>query len=335
MMSRPSPKAVWKMADDELLELLNTSDQFVHPKSIHFYAPCFMNYTSSLFHSKNEEFPTISITAGGCALKCKHCGGKVLDTMYPATTPRELVELCRRLRNRGAKGCLISGGCGVDGSVPLKRFADALSEIKNELGMTVLVHTGIIDSTTAKDLKKVGVDTALIDVLGSDKTIREIYNLNLTVADYERSLQSLNSAAISFVPHVIVGLQYGKLDGELRALEMIAYSQPAALVVIAFMPIHKTEMENVEPPRPLDIARVLLAGRLMLPETPVVLGCMRPQGRHRSDTDVLAIKAGVDAIAFPSQEAIDYVGQNGFEIRTSSFCCSQIYADIGMARSGS
>jgi uncharacterized radical SAM superfamily protein len=33
---------------------------------------------------------------------------------------------------------------------------------------------------------------------------------------------------------------------------------------------------------------------------------MRPKGKHRAETDTLAIKAGVDAIAFPAEEAIEY-----------------------------
>jgi uncharacterized radical SAM superfamily protein len=332
MMLHPSPEAVWKMTDKELLSVLYSNALSVQRRTLHFYAPSFVNYRSSLFDRQNQDFPTISITAGGCALKCKHCGGRVLNTMHPATSPGKLVELCCRLKQQGAKGCLISGGCAADGSVPVADFIDALSKIKKELDMTVLVHTGIIDSYNAKSLKNAGVDTALIDVIGSDRTIKEIYNLNVSVADYERSLKSLNDAAISFVPHVIVGLQYGKLHGEFHAIEMIAKFHPAALVIIAFMPIHKTEMENVKPPKPLDIARTALIGRLTLPETPLVLGCMRPQGKHRSDTDVLAIKAGVDAIAFPTQEAIDYAEQNGFNIKTSSLCCSQIYDDINAER---
>ena len=66
----------------------------------------------------------------------------------------------------------------------------------------------------------------------------------------------------------------------------------------------------------------------MFPQTPLVLGCMRPKGKHRVETDVLAIKAGVDAIAFPEEEAIKFAENQGYDISFSSFCCSQIYLDI-------
>jgi hypothetical protein len=65
----------------------------------------------------------------------------------------------------------------------------------------------------------------------------------------------------------------------------------------------------------------------MFPETALVLGCMRPKGSNRQETDVLVLKAGVDAIAFPSEEAIKYAQDMGCEIEFSSYCCAQIYFD--------
>jgi hypothetical protein len=166
-------------------------------------------------------------------------------------------------------------------------------------------------------------------VIGSDNTIREVCKMNATSRDYARSLDALSEARINFVPHVIVGLEHGRLSGELHALEMISQHRPSALVIIAFMPIPGTLMQNVEPPKPLDIARVSLAARLMFDRTPVVLGCMRPKGNHRRETDLLAIRAGVDAIAFPAEEAIDFARHSGFTVSFSSLCCSQVYLNSG------
>jgi uncharacterized radical SAM superfamily protein len=165
-------------------------------------------------------------------------------------------------------------------------------------------------------------------VIGSDETIKEIYNLDITVDDYADSLKALSKSKIAFVPHVIVGLHHGKLKGDLNALKMIGRHEPSALVVIAFMPIHGTEMTKTKPPKPVDIAKVTATARLMFPRTPLVLGCMRPKGKHRTETDVLAIKAGVNAVAFPAEEAINYAERQGYETVFSSLCCSQIYQDV-------
>ncbi|MEM3090413.1 MAG: radical SAM protein [Candidatus Bathyarchaeia archaeon] len=297
-------------------------------RSIRFYAPSFTYYKTAYFCSSDKIFPTISVTGKGCALNCKHCGGKVLETMRPAKTPEELYNLCAKLKADGAVGCLISGGCLPDGSVPLEKFTETIWQVKTDFGLTIFAHVGIVNLKKALRLKEAGVDAALIDIIGDDETIREIYNLKVTVRDYEDALKALSQAGLFFVPHVIVGLYYGQLKGELHALQMISNYKPSALVIIAFMPIRGTIMENVKPPEPLEIAKVLAAGRVMFPKTPIALGCMRPKGKHRAETDVLAVKAGVDAIAFPSEEAIKYAEAQGYDINFSPHCCAQIYADI-------
>lgn len=327
-MSELSAKDIWRMDEKELSDLLDKGLLLRQQKRIHFYAPSFMYYKTRRYCSSPTDFPTISMTGKGCVLKCKHCGGKILNTMYPAVTSEELFELCAQLKGKGALGCLISGGCLPDGSVPLGKFVDGIRRVKSKLGLSVFVHTGIINLSSAEALKKAGVDAALIDIIGSDETIKEVYKLNITVEDYAKSLKALREASLVSVPHVIVGLHYGKLKGELHALEMISGIKPSALVIIAFMPIHGTAMEKVEPSPPSDIAKVIAAARLMFPKTPLVLGCMRPKGRHRATTDILAIKAGVDAIAFPTEEAVDFAENQGYAPIFSSFCCSQVYADI-------
>jgi uncharacterized radical SAM superfamily protein len=93
------------------------------------------------------------------------------------------------------------------------------------------------------------------------------------------------------------------------------------------MPIRGTAMAKVKPPKPADIARVTAAARLSFPQTPLALGCVRPKGKHRAETDVLALKAGVDAIAFPSEEAVKYAEAQGYTFSFSSCCCAQIYVD--------
>jgi hypothetical protein len=316
------------MDERELLAFLESSSLRSRTGKIRFYAPSFMYYKTSYYKSSPTDFPSISVTGKGCALNCKHCGGHVLETMYPVASSEELFKLCSKLKDGGAQGCLISGGCLPNGSVPVENFMDGIARVKKELGLTIIVHTGIICRSAAEALKEAKVDSALIDVIGSNETIREIYKLNVTVDEYSESLTALQESGVSLVPHVIVGLHYGTLKGEFHALQMIRACKPSAVVTIAFMPIRGTEMVKVEPPKPSAIAKVIAMARLMFPSTPLVLGCMRPKGKHRVETDVLAIKAGVDAIAFPTEEAIRFAKNWGIPVTFSSVCCSQINVDI-------
>ncbi len=327
-----SPETVWNANEKELLSMLDQNGFVSKRKEIRFYAPSFTYYKTRFYCSSPVDFPTISVTGNGCSLNCKHCGGKVLETMHPANTPQELYNLAIKLKKDGASGCLISGGCLPNGSVPLDKFIPTIKRIKHELDLTIFVHTGIIDQQTAFSLKDAGVDAALIDIIGSEETIRKIYNLKITVKNYADSLKALHRAKLNLIPHIIVGLNDGKLDGEFKALQITSTVKPNALVIIAFMPIHGTEMAQTKPPTPNDIARVTATARLMFPKTPMVLGCMRPKGKLRAETDILALKAGVDAIAFPSEEAIQYAQSRGYEISFSSYCCAQIYLDAAFRR---
>ncbi|HLN89077.1 MAG TPA: radical SAM protein, partial [Candidatus Binatia bacterium] len=184
-----------------------------------------------------------------------------------------------------------------------------------------------VNSETAVALKEAGVDAALIDVIGSAETVRKINNLNANLQDCCDSLESLQNAKLNFVPHVIVGLNGGELEGEMQALQMLQQFKPSAIVIIAFMPIHGTAMAKTPPPKPADIAKVVSMARLMFPHTPLILGCMRPKGLKRSETDVLVLKAGVDAIAFPSEAAVKYARGKGYGTVFSPYCCAQMYVD--------
>jgi uncharacterized radical SAM superfamily protein len=248
--------------------------------------------------------------------------------MIPATTPQALIEVCRALSAKACVGCLISGGCLQDGSVPIEPFIPAFSQIKRELGLILAVHTGIISRGTAEKLAESGVDVALIDVIGSDETIEEVYGLRSSVKDYEASLEALRASGMAFVPHIVVGLQYGKVVGELEALRIVSRHSPSGVVIIALTPLRETQMEGVKPPEPTDIVRVLAEARLLMPQTPIALGCMRPKGKHRVYVETLAIDAGVNAVAFPEEDAVRYANAIGLETSFSSECCAMMFRDL-------
>ena len=327
-MTHPFSQNIWNLSENELAALLDSGNLKPIASAVRFYAPSFTYYKTRYYCSSSTDFPTVSVTGTTCTLKCKHCGGKVLETMHPAISPEKLFRVCTEFKDAGARGCLVSGGCLPDGSVPLSGFVDTLGRIKRELDLTVFVHSGILGKKTAFLLGQTGVDAVLLDVIGSAQTIRRVYNLKVRPQDYSRSMAALSEARVPFVPHVIVGLNMGKLDGELAALQMIRQFNPSALVIIAFMPIRGTAMEKTPPPRPLDIAKTIATARIMFPQTPLVLGCMRPKGRSRDETDLYALKAGVDAIAFPSEQAVKHAENRGFKTSFSSYCCAQIYMDL-------
>ncbi len=162
-----------------------------------------------------RDFPALSITGSYCALKCRHCYGRILERMIPAPTPERLVEVCRRLAEEGARGVLISGGSNPAGEVPFEPFAETLKEIKR-MGLKVYMHTGIVDEERARLLKECGVDMVLYDVVSSDRTAVEIMGLE-GASRFLEGLRALLEAGVEVAPHVVVGL-----GGEREAVDFIA-----------------------------------------------------------------------------------------------------------------
>ena len=326
-MLESNSRLVWENNTNKLLDYLESGNLVSKPKMVHFYIPSFIYHKTKYYKTLRNRFQTFSITGNQCAQKCNHCEGKVLGTMQPTITPKKLFETAYKLKQNGGIGCLISGGCLKDGRLPIKKFIPTINKIKNELGLTVFVHTGIINLETAKELKKAKVDLALIDVFGSEETIKKL-NIKTETQDYIESLKALEKAGLDFVPHIIVGLDKKKLKNELNALKIIALTKPSAIVIITFTPIPGTKMGLLSPPSPKDIAKLIVAARLMFPKTSIALGCMRSKNKlKKTVTEIYALKAGIAAIATPTEKTIEYAKKNRFKMTFSSYCCAQIYFD--------
>ena len=86
-------------------------------------------------------------------------------------------------------------------------------------------------------------------------------------------------------------------------------------------------MANSQPSDPEDIAKVLVASRLIFPKTAIALGCMRQKGKAQITTELYALKVGVAAIAYPTEETIRYAKIQDYKIVFHYHCCAQIYLD--------
>ena len=165
-----------------------------------------------------RRFPAFSITGGACALDCDHCQAKILEPMIPATRP-EVLE--REVRTRAAAGdlagFLLSGGSNRRNEVPFERFLPTIARLKADLPhLRIAAHTGLVDRSRAERLAEAGVEVAMLDVIGAEETIREVYHLDRPVADFEAALAALVATPLRVVPHVVIGLHYGRVLGEFQ-----------------------------------------------------------------------------------------------------------------------
>ncbi|MFW9798405.1 MAG: radical SAM protein [Candidatus Thorarchaeota archaeon] len=275
-----------------------------------------------------HNFVSLSVTGTSCSLMCEHCEGRLLKGMESTITPESLFDRCSEIKSMGGEGVLISGGSDSRGYVPLERFTDSIQRVKSELGLEVVVHTGLVSAKTARGLAEAQIDAAMLDIIGDNRVSKEIYHIEDGPRKMRRSLDILEELGVPTVPHVLVGLDYGKLTGEVEALDLIAQGNPAAVVIIALSPIRKTAMGGVNPPSPEDIGRVMTVARLGMKEVPLLLGCARPMGEHKIETDKYAILSGVNGIALISQEGVDLAKEEGLEPEFLDVCCSLAYKTL-------
>ncbi len=297
-------------------------------RKVYFHSPGFKHYEVEDFSIKTPpKFVDISITGRNCELMCDHCASKILWHMIPATTPEELWKVCTGLKEQGVTGILVSGGSNKDGFVELQPFFDTMRAVKKELGMLVTCHVGLVDEEFARGLREAEVDAVLLDIIGDDETISEVYKLpHRRVEDYDRSLSFLKEAGLKIVPHVIIGLHYGRIKGEYRAIDMIAKYRPDALVLVVVMPYYgKAKFQLLPPPSTEDSARVVLHARKSLPDSPIMIGCARPAGAERVKLDIYSLLAGVNGIAFPAEGVVTYSKGIGLEPVLSPSCCSTVF----------
>lgn len=268
------------------------------------------------------RYRAVSITGSACALDCEHCKGTLLRTMPSALDSNALLRFGLDAAERGDVGILVSGGSDRQGRLPWGCFIPAIEKLKSRTGLTITVHSGMVDAATATALKNSGVDQALVDVIGDETTAREVYHLEGGTGPIRMTLDSLASAGLEIVPHILFGLYFGIPRGEAAALEMLKDYPLGKYVVVVIMPTKGTPMSRVLPPAPEAAAAFIARARLELPDLHASLGCARPRGRYRRELDVLAVRAGVNALALPSERALREAAQKGLDVVWKETCCS-------------
>jgi uncharacterized radical SAM superfamily protein len=304
------------------------------PDVMDFYAPGLKRWQTPEWVPENpRRFLPVSVTGSACALSCDHCQTKVLDGMISVRAGEDLYALARRLRAQGSEGLLVSGGSTRTGGVPLLPHLRHVPRIRGELGMKVIVHSGVVDPKLAAGLAEAGVDGVMLDIIGADETLRDVYHLDLTVADMERSLRLLAAQGLRIIPHIVLGLHYGKFLGEHRALEMLTRYPVSTLILVVLVPLSGTPMAHLPPPPPQEVADFFATARMAAPQIPINLGCARPLGPMKTELDQAAIDLGLNGIAYPADGAIEYARTRGLEPRLFEYCCSLTWTgDDGYTR---
>jgi uncharacterized radical SAM superfamily protein len=294
------------------------------PRPIRFSTPTFKDYASTeLKGCSRNSFPSFSITAGACGLNCDHCRAEILKPMLAATSPAMLDQKVRHLvATQDLQGFLLSGGSNRRNEIPYERYYPVVERLKRDFPqMSIAIHTALTDEAGARAMEAAGVDTAMMDVIGAEETIREVYHLDRPVEDFEATLAALCTTSMKVSPHIVVGLHYGRIVGEPNALDIVSRHAVEALVLVVVMPFYaKPGLFAV--PDTADVGRIFGEARRRLPDRQVLLGCARPPGLHKRAVDAYAVMAGLDGIAFPADGVVGVARAVGRPFHQEHACCS-------------
>lgn len=260
------------------------------------------------------RFPAISLSGSECALHCEHCNATYLGGMLKADTPEKLRALCRKLDKKGAVGALLSGGSDKHGGIlNLHMMLPVIREIKEETGLILNVHPGLVSDEIAANLH---VDFASLEIPG-DETIRDIFGLDISRESYIETYHRLKDAGVHVVPHVSVynGTEHHHLEG---------IEPPDTIVIIVFSPTKDTPMAETQSPTPEMVENVVRAVKQMFPSAEISLGCMRTrEHKLRHAIEMAALKGGATRIELPSRTTIKNATALGFDkVVNYDACCA-------------
>lgn len=303
---------------------------------LNLHVPAFKHFeTSELPACGQHLWPAISVTGGDCALQCDHCKAKILEPMIAARTPDRLWQVAQDAARRGARGMLLSGGSNHANEVDYRPFLSVIRRLKDTFPhLTLAVHTGLVDGARARALEQAGVDVAMLDVIGSQETVTRVYHLKRPLSAFDDSVAALAATRMRVVPHIVIGLHYGRLLGEWRALETVSRHRHDALVLVVVMPFYASARRPFRTPDPSEVARFFLDARATLPDSALLLGCARPPGPVRMTLDSYAVLAGLNGIAHPSDGIVELARRLGRPVHVHRSCCSVSVLDQALALGG-
>ncbi|WP_006786083.1 radical SAM protein [Thiorhodospira sibirica] len=307
------------------LQARHTQRAWAHTPPINFYTPTFKAYQTSEISacSNKNAWPAISITGADCKLQCDHCKAQILKPMIPARTPEVLWQVVNEIVAKGAQGMLLTGGSNHRNEVEYAPYYATLRRIKDSFPeFRIGVHAALVDAQAAQALEDCGIDVAMMDVIGAQDTITQVYHLRRTVEDFEQTLENLVNTRMRVVPHIVIGLHYGALLGEWAALEMLTRHLPDAVVLVVVMPFYAPGHRPFKVPDPHEVGAFFLKARQQLASIPLLLGCARPPGEAKLYMDGYAVMAGLDGIAHPAEGMVALAKGLGREVKITPACCS-------------
>ena len=272
------------------------------------------------FYYPSKEFPSVSITGSACAQSCLYCNKHYLKAMHSLTTPQKMLNFALKLKAKGGKGMLISGGYDEESVVPINSYLDTISQIKKKTNLFINIHPGLVTLEQAKAIYDAGVDAASFDLVTDNHVIREVIRNGKTAVDYKKSFEALINAKLKVVPHICLGLYYGTEKGNIEAVKLALNYDIPLIVFLGFIPTKGTPMEKSKVITSDFLAKISIYTRFRKTDLEQSLGCMRVR---LPEYEREALLVGMNRIAVPKKKTIEFAKKTlGLNVESVQTCCA-------------
>ena len=261
----------------------------------------------TFIYLKNTK--SISLSGRGCFFNCAHCNKHYLEHMDTLQTdfPDNITSL------------LISGGFKKDGSSYILDHQDELLKLKKEKGFKLNCHVGFVKKEDVKSLKKI-VDFISLDFVSDPSVLERVYKIKKSKKNIIEQYKLL-AKNLKVHPHITIGLDSGKIHWEYEAVKELHDLGADRLVFNVLIPTPGTEFSNVPNPNLSEVAKLIKYARDIFTDRLLILGCMRPKGKYRSELDKMAVREGMDRIVQPTIQARKLAEELNLNISHLEECC--------------
>ena len=177
--------------------------------------------------------------------------------MSDGSSKEKFLAKCSAWDSKNLPGILVSGGSDSNGCLPWKKYIPLLKKIKSQTNLHVSIHIGLADPIIVKQLSETGIDTVMFDLVPTPEIYNRVFRLK---NGYERMLlmiKELEKTSIQVAPHIILGLDHGKVFSEYPILDSISNLNISTLVIIQFMPLHEHHC-SINPQQKMMILLIIL-----------------------------------------------------------------------------
>ena len=237
------------------------------------------------FHDPRQvqQCTLLSIKTGGCPETCNYCAQSSSwkkDTELKAEKLMDVDDVlaaARRAKDAGSTRFCMGTAWRGPGQVGKGQFERVLkmTESVRDMGMEVCATLGMLDHEQARRLREAGL-TAYNHNLD---TSPEFYPKVTSSRNYEDRLNTIaavRDAGISVCCGGILGLGEEERDRAslMRVLANLP-EHPESVPINALVPVKGTPLQDLKPPKGLEMVRAVAVARIVMPKTVVRLSAGR------------------------------------------------------------